>query len=133
MATVNPHLLMHGQLISSPGCHFTYRVIGPCCQLFDREQLPWPCCRIQWHSKEPSWRRVGRRFVVDTATRGHPVYNVEIVGQGQTEAMILTLYWIKLPVALRDWWYSDRLRQLPDSPPLAVAHRSCSSLGDFPC
>jgi hypothetical protein len=36
-------------------------------RLFDREELPWPCCRIAWRSKEPSWRRVGRRFVADVA------------------------------------------------------------------
>lgn len=122
------HPFEHGQIISSPGCHFNYRVIGPCCRLFDREQLPWPCCRLQWRGKEPSWRRIGRRFVLDMATRSHPTYSVEIVGQGQnrnlaescSETLLLTLYWVKLPQPMNEWWYSDKLRRtesLSSEPP----------------
>lgn len=112
------HPLQHGQIITSPGCHFSYRVVGACCRLFDREQLPWPCCRLQWHSKEPSWRRIGRRLILDMASRAHPTYSVEMVGQGRStpptdflEPMILTCYWVKLPQPMNEWWYSDRLRQ----------------------
>ena len=109
------HLLEHGQVISSPGGHFSYRIVGPCCRLFDREQLPWPCCRLQWHGKEPSWRRIGRRFVVDLATKGHPTYSVEILEQERVhrrvtgavaEPMVLTLYWLTLPKPIEEWWYS---------------------------
>jgi hypothetical protein len=117
-----PHPLHHGDLFSSPGCHFSYRVIGPCCRLFDREQLPWPCCRLQWRGKEPSWRRIGRRFVPDLGTKRHPSYSVEIVGQGLgpspnlsqgdgqnlLEPMIITLYPVQLPPAVRDWWHADK-------------------------
>lgn len=105
---MNPkqHPLQHGDTFTSLGGHFTYRVIGPCCRLFDREELPWPCCRIEWRGKEPSWRRVGRRFVPDMAARNAPSYTVEIVGQGETDFLILTLYWVKLPQPIRDWWYS---------------------------
>ncbi len=116
------HLLEHGQIIFSPGCHFSYRIVGPCCRLFDREQLPWPCCRLQWRGKEPSWRRIGKRFVLDMAGRGHPTYSVEMLEPGRTqprteaitEPMILTLYWVKLPQPMNEWWYSDRSKT--DSP-----------------
>lgn len=104
------HPLESGQLWLSPGCHFSYRVIGPCCRLFDREQLPYPCCRIQWRGKEPSWRRIGKRFVVDLATRGHPSYSVEIVGQKTSEPLVITLYSVTLPQPIKDWWYADRKR-----------------------
>ncbi|MBD2019643.1 hypothetical protein H6F43_05510 [Leptolyngbya sp. FACHB-36] len=104
------HPLTHGQLFSSPGCHFSYRVIGPCCRLFDREQLPWPCCRIQWRGKEPSWRRIGRRFTPDLATKAHPSYSVEILGQGLVEPLVITLYSVNLPPEVKSWWHSDKLR-----------------------
>jgi hypothetical protein len=124
-------LLEHGQIISSPGRHFNYRVIGPCCRLFDREQLPYPCCRLQWRGKEPSWRRIGKRFVLDMATRGHPTYSVEILEQGgdrhfstrETDLLLLTLYWIKMPQPLDEWWYADRLRHretLSIAPPVPI-------------
>lgn len=114
------HPLEYGQIIASPGCHFSYRVIGPCCQLFDREQLPWPCCRLQWRGKEPSWRRIGRQFVLDMATRGHPTYSVEILDPGYAQRrgaaysampVLLTLYWVNLPQPMNEWWYSDRLKR----------------------
>ncbi|NJM96223.1 MAG: hypothetical protein HC800_02550 [Phormidesmis sp. RL_2_1] len=101
-----------GYIFTSLGAHLTYRVIGPCCRLYDREQLPWPCCRIQWHSKEPSWRRIGRRFIADLATRTHPSYCVEIVGQSyRSEPMIMTIYTDTLPTELKNWWHTKQLTQ----------------------
>lgn len=101
-----------GHLFQSPGASFTYRVVGPCCRLFDREQLPWPCCRLQWRGKEPSWRRIGKRFVPDMATRHYPSYCVEIVGQGyRAKPLITTLYTAKLPPDLRGWWYAKQRPQ----------------------
>ncbi|MGA7932971.1 MAG: hypothetical protein WCA35_05280 [Kovacikia sp.] len=111
--TVDSHPLQQGQVFFSPGCHFSYRVLGPCCRLFDREQLPWPCCRLQWRGKEPSWRRIGKRFTVDLATRNHPSYCVEILGQVTPEPIVITLYSVSLPPPVRDWWHSDRLKQPP--------------------
>lgn len=106
-ALVCDGLLPHGHTFSSPGGHFTYRVIGPCCRLFDREELPWPCCRLQWRSKEPSWRRIGRRFVPDIAAKRSPSYQVEILNpEYPTEQIVLTLYWTKLSSEQQQWWYT---------------------------
>lgn len=100
------HPLQSGQIFSSPGCYYTYRVIGPCCRLFDREELPYPCCRLEWRGKEPSWRRIGRRFVPDMASRQAPSYCVEILGQARSEeAFVLTMHWVKLSPEERGWWY----------------------------
>jgi hypothetical protein len=98
-----------GYVFESPGAHLTYRIVGPCCRLYDREQLPWPCCRIQWRSKEPSWRRIGQRLVVDLATRRHPSYCVEIVGQSyRSKPIVMTLYTVKLPAEQQNWWHTKR-------------------------
>jgi hypothetical protein len=102
------HPFNHGHLFTSPGGHYTYRVIGPCCRLFDRETLPYPCCRLEWRGKEPSWRRIGKRFTPDMATRNSPSYSVEIIGQGATQPIVITLYWVKLPQPLKEWWHSKR-------------------------
>ncbi|MGB8700862.1 MAG: hypothetical protein WCD18_15720 [Thermosynechococcaceae cyanobacterium] len=101
------HPLVNGDIVPSPGRQFQYRVIGPCCRLFDREQLPWPCCRLQWRGKEPSWRRIGRRLVPDMAAKRYPSYSVALIGYGETqETMILTLYTARLSPSEQDWWYS---------------------------
>lgn len=103
------HPLVSGSIIPSIGGHFTYRIIGPCCRLFDREQLPWPCCRLQWRGKEPSWRRIGRRLTPDIATQKAPSYGVEVLEPGCSGAIIVvTLYGDRLSPQLRDWWYSRR-------------------------
>lgn len=128
---VPAHPLQHGQLFVSQGGHFTYRVIGPCCRLFDREELPWPCCRLQWRGKEPSWRRIGRRLVPDMATKNSPSYCVEVVGQEYSgRSMVVTLYSIKLPQPVREWWYSKRSQQtaeLPLSPTTALTTAATTS------
>jgi hypothetical protein len=97
-----------GQVFYSAGGHFCYQVIGPCCRLFDREQLPWPCCRLQWQGKEPSWRRIGKRFVPDMSTRNYPSYAVQILNQGIAETFVFTLYTAKLSATEREWWYSKK-------------------------
>ncbi|NCJ06811.1 hypothetical protein GS597_09875 [Synechococcales cyanobacterium C] len=96
-----------GYVFQSPGSQFSYRVIGPCCRLFDREQLPWPCCRLQWRGKEPSWRRIGRRLIVDLATRRHPSYCVEILGHsGRQQPLVITLYTVTFSALEQDWWHT---------------------------
>jgi hypothetical protein len=103
------HPLPSGTLIASPGGHFTYRIVGPCCRLYDRDQLPWPCCRIEWRSKEPSWRRIGKRFTPDMATRNSPSYSVEILGsEKKGEPLVVTLYPVRLSPEMRQWWHSKR-------------------------
>jgi hypothetical protein len=117
---LNPtqHPLQHGQLVYSPGGHFCYRVMGSCCRLFDREELPWPCCRLQWRGKEPSWRRVGRRFTPDLATVKSPSYSVEVIGQEQSSrTFVVTLYADKLPKPLQEWWHSKKMDGATIAPP----------------
>ena len=106
-----PHPYPHNYMFQSPGSQFTYRVIGPCCRLFDREQLPWPCCRLQWRGKEPSWRRIGRRFIVDLSTKRYPSYSVELMGYSKPmQPIILTLYTHRLSREDQEWWHS-KVRQ----------------------
>jgi len=121
------HPWSSGHTFLSPGAHLSYRVIGPCCRLYDREQLPWPCCRLQWHSKEPSWRRIGRRFVPDMAARKFPSYNVEILGQGyRGEPFVITLYTARLSSEEQNWWYTKRITQ-PEPPPEVTSASASSS------
>ncbi|ABB57132.1 hypothetical protein [Synechococcus elongatus] len=121
------HPLPSHAVIASPGGHYSYRIIGPCCRLFDREELPWPCCRLQWRGKEPSWRRVGRRFVVDLATRRSPSYAVEILEPGhQSQPVVITFYSVKLSPEQQAWWHSRSLTAPtatvePPSRPAAIA------------
>ena len=116
-------LLEHGSVHASPGGQYSFRVIGPCCRLFDREELPWPCCRLAWRSKEPSWRRVGRRFVPDLASRRCPSYSVELLQPGSRPTVtLLTLFSMRLTPELQEWWYSRlpksmvALNQVPPEP-----------------
>ncbi len=110
-----PIPLSHDQLLPSgseqpsPGGMYSFRVLGPCCRLFDREELPWPCCRLQWRSKEPSWRRVGKRLVPDLAARRCPSYAVELLQPGlRPTVTVLTLFAERLTPELQEWWYSRR-------------------------
>ena len=94
---------------TSPGAQYSFRVVGPCCRLFDREELPWPCCRLSWRSKEPSWRRVGKRFVPDLAARRCPSYAVELLQPGSRPTQtVLTLFSQRLSAPLQEWWYSKQ-------------------------
>lgn len=107
--TQGDSVLRHNQIIHSPGRTFTYQVIGPCCRLYDREQLPWPSCSLSWRGKQPSWRRVGRRFVLDVGSKNHPNYAVRLLGRdAASEPMLLTLYWLNLSASDRDWWYGKK-------------------------
>tara|TARA_Y100000766_G_scaffold251875_1_gene235813 strand:+ start:226 stop:615 length:390 start_codon:yes stop_codon:yes gene_type:complete len=102
-------LLDHGSIHSSIGGQFSYRVLGPCCRLYDREELPWPCCRLSWKGREPSWKRVGKRLVPDIAAQRCPSYSVEIIQPGvKSSKTILTSYSERLDSNLEEWWYSKR-------------------------
>lgn len=107
------HLLKPGQVFYSPGRTFKYRVVGPCCRLYDRECLPYPCCSLDWRGKQPSWRRIGRRFVPDVATQRSPSYCVQLLNYPNSE-FVITLHWFKLSAQQQQWWYAKR--------PLITAH-----------
>lgn len=107
--TLGNSVLRHNQVIHSPGGTFAYQVVGPCCRLYDREKLPWPSCSLSWRGKQPSWRRVGRRFVLDVGSRNYPTYAVRLLGQdASAEPMSLTLYWLNLSATEREWWYGRK-------------------------
>lgn len=102
-------VLSEGQILHSPGGTFAYEIIGPCCRLYDREQLPWPSCSINWRGKQPSWRRVGRRLILDVGTKNHPTYAVRLLGQDSTaEPMLLTLFWVNLSSSEGEWWHGRK-------------------------
>ena len=99
----------YGKKIRSPGGSFVYEVQGPVCRLYDREELPWPCCSLQWRGKQPSWRRVGPRFTADIAARRCPSYAVHACDPtGHTWQEVITLYHHRLTPEERRWWYSPR-------------------------
>ena len=101
-------MLDPGTTFSSPGGSFFYQVQGPVCRLYDREELPWPCCRLSWRGKEPSWNRVGRRFVGDIAVKRYPSYAVKGIDRhGVTWEDVYTDPTYKLPAAVRKWWYAN--------------------------
>jgi hypothetical protein len=110
---------------------YSFRVLGPCCRLFDREELPWPCCRLQWRSKEPSWRRVGKRFVPDLAARRCPSYAVELLQPGlRPTPTVLTLFAERLSPELQGWWYSRRPEQEQPLPePLDITKPAVEAAG----
>lgn len=100
----------YGDLILSPGLSFDYVVIGPVCRLYDREELPYPSCSLSWRGKQPSWNRVGKRFVPDMACTRSPSYSVKLVYYDvliKNECYkILTLYPQKLDTETKQWWYT---------------------------
>ena len=103
------NLLKHGEIQSSIGGQFSFRIIGPCCRLYDREELPWPCCRLSWRSKEPSWRRIGKRFVPDIAASKCPSYFVEVLQPGSKSTnTVITLFPQQFSKDLQEWWYSKK-------------------------
>ena len=109
----------HGKKIRSPGGSFAYVVAGPVCRLFDREELPYPCCSLAWKGKQPSWRRVGPRLTPDLGSRRSPSYAVHAIdSSGVTWEDVITLYHHRLsPDELR-WWYSPRneRNEYPEAP-----------------
>jgi hypothetical protein len=107
-------MLEYGRAVTSPGGSFQYLVIGPCCRLFDREELPWPCCRLAWKGKEPSWNRVGQRFVPDLAASRCPSYAVQAVDiWGHSWSQVLTLYYHRLSKQEKDWWVTKKPKNKP--------------------
>jgi hypothetical protein len=104
-------VLRYGQIIMSPGGAFKYKVIGPVSHLFDREELPWPSCSLTFRGKQPSWRRIGRRFVPDIATLRHPSYCVQLLDEFNRPVghpFITTFFWLQLSPKQSEWWTTKR-------------------------
>ena len=96
----------NGKKIRSHGGSFVYEVQGPVCRLFDRNELPWPSCSLSWRGKQPSWRRIGRRFVADLSTRRCPSYAVHATDvSGFVWSQVVTLYEHRLTKQEKEWWY----------------------------
>jgi len=77
--------------------------------LYDREELPWPSCSTVWRGKQPSWNRVGRRFVPDLAAARCPSYAVTGTdGTGHHWQQVFTIYWEKLSPNLKQWWITKK-------------------------
>jgi len=91
-----------------------YTVLGPVCRLYDREELPWPSCSVAWRGKQPSWNRVGVRFVSDLAAARCPSYAVECVDQsGCRWTQVVTLYHHRLDPEIKQWWVSRQPKAMP--------------------
>ena len=101
------HPLEFGKKLRSPGGSFHYTVLGPCCKLYDRDELPWPSCSLTWKGKQPSWNRQGRRFVPDMAASRCPSYAVNGYDQwGGAWTQVLTIYNERLDKQTKAWWYT---------------------------
>ena len=101
-------MLDHGTVFRSPGGSFAYLVLGPVCRLYDRAELPWPCCRLSWHGKEPSWNRIGRQLVGDISVKRFPSYCVRGTDRwGNTWENVYTDPTYRLSNSKRKWWYSN--------------------------
>ena len=101
------HPLQQGKYVRSHGGGFVYQIQGPVCVLYDREDLPWPSCSMQWKGKQPSWNRIGRRFIPDLAASRCPsysVYGADLHGNCWTQ--VQTFYYHRLTKEEKDWWYS---------------------------
>lgn len=99
-------MLVPGKKVRSPGGTFVYEIQGPCCILYDRDELPWPSCSLAWKGKQPSWNRQGRRFVPDLAASRCEAYSVKAVDMWGCEwEQVLTMYDRRLSRREKDWWY----------------------------
>lgn len=98
--------LAFGERIDSPGGSFVYEIQGPVCILYDRDELPWPCCSLAWKGKQPSWNRQGKRFVPDLAASNCESYWVSGKdAAGHTWRQVLTLYYRRLNREEKRFWY----------------------------
>ncbi len=108
------HPLDHGKWLRSPGHSFAYQVQGPVCRLYDREELPWPSCSLAWKGKQPSWNRIGRRFVPDLAASRCPSYAVIAVDHwGNQWEQVITLYYQRLAKQQKQWWITQKPANSP--------------------
>jgi hypothetical protein len=97
-------MLVNGDTFRSPGCGFEYKVIGAVCVLYDREKLPYPCCSLQWKGKEPSWNRIGKRFIPDVAYNNCATYAVTLFDYLNIQQIIYSFPYKKLNKEESQWW-----------------------------
>ena len=117
-------IIPHGSAFKSHGGRFGYQVIGPCCRLFDRNELPYPSCSLQWRGRQPSWNRIGARFIPDMAAARCPSYAVRGVdAYGNTWQDVITLYDEKLAPELKHFWITKKPQShaYPEIPLTALA------------
>jgi hypothetical protein len=105
-----------GQIILSPGGTHSYKIVGVVCRLYDREQLPYPCCSLEWKGKQPSWNRIGKRLIADLGSKYQECYTVEILNcpirnYSNRECHYLTLSYRKMSVELQKFWYGSKARK----------------------
>lgn len=120
-------IIPRGSAFKSHGGRFGYQVIGPVCRLYDREELPWPSCSLAWRGKQPSWNRVGARFIADLAAARCPSYAVKGVdAYGNTWDDVVTLYDEKLAPDLKQWWITRKPQShaFPELPLSAISEAS---------
>ena len=120
-------IIPHGSAFKSHGGRFGYQVIGAVCRLYDRNELPWPSCSLQWRGRQPSWNRVGPRFVADMAAARCPSYAVEGVdAYGNTWQDVITLYDEKLTPELKHFWITRKPQShdYPELPSTAFSETS---------
>jgi len=108
------HPLNPGKWVKSPGGSFAFQIKGPVCRLYDRSELPWPSCNLNWKGKQPSWNRVGKRFVPDMAASRHPSYCVDAVDLwGNTWQQVVTFYYIDFTKEEKYWWTTVKPQNKP--------------------
>jgi hypothetical protein len=99
--------LSPGDRFMSPGCNYEYEVIGACCMLYDRNNLPFPSCSLDWKGKQPSWRRIGRRFINDISSANKEVYYVKLLGCYNEH--LAYQYWVftywDMGKEFKKWWH----------------------------
>ncbi|HAW77948.1 MAG TPA: hypothetical protein DCW74_19700 [Alteromonas australica] len=99
-------MLKPGKKIRSHGGNFVYEILGPVCILYDREELPWPCCSLKWRGKQPYWNRQGKRFVPDLAASRCGAYAVSAQDLwGNSWEQVLILYDQRLHKKEKEFWY----------------------------
>ena len=104
----NNFFLSFLETVTSPGGSFVYQIQGAVCRLYDRSDLPFPCCSLKWRGKQPFWNRVGKRFVADLSTSRNPSYSVVLVGSDRS--FVVTFGWIRLLPKEQEWWNGTRDR-----------------------
>ena len=116
-------MYQHGDIFYSPGGSVRYRVVGAICRLYDREELPYPCCRLDWQGKEPFWNRQGKRFVPDLSASRCASYNVEVVDYNV--GTLVSLYHKKLNSDEVAWWFTTTKKRQQHASETSI-HNRCA-------